>query len=239
MNRLRDIAPGVGLKLAGEIGKSGDEAVMTLLRFLSAEGENHIVRSHAFDTLRALGPAGFEPILSYLEEFDSFSEAVQVHIAKVLVRLVGETDAQQAMPALIALIERLITAQGAVIDCRSWHFIQQLKMEIHAVLASLGCRTALDDLMSLLGSGEELVFPVVIQSVGLIGGRRALKPLIRLHTLEGNETWLATEIRKAFRKIVRRGGVDEAELRRMSGLTPTQRTSLDYLLNARKRSGRS
>lgn len=239
VNQLRDIAPGVGLKLAGEIGLSGDDAVMTLLRFLSDEVENHVVRSHAFDTLRVLGHAGFEPVLSYLGEFDRFSDAAQVHIAKGLVRLVGEIDAQQARPALVTLIRRLRTAQEAGIDSRAWHFIQQIKMEIHAVLASLGCRTALDDLMSILGSGEELVFPVVIQSTGMIGGRPALKPLIRLHSLEGGETWLATEIRKAFRKIIRRDGIGEAELRRMSGLTPTQRISLNTMLGARKRNGRA
>ncbi len=239
VNRLRDSAPGVGRILAGEIGKSGDEAVMILLRFLSAEGENHVVRNHAFDALRALGDAGLDPILAYLGEFDQYDDATQVYIAKGLIRLAGEIDARRAEPELIRMIHRLIRAQEQGTIGRSWYFIQQIKMEIHAVLASLGCRSVLDDLMSLLGSGDELVFPVVIQSVGLIGDRRALRPLIRLHALEGEETWLATEIRKAFRKIVRREDMDLTELRRMSTLTPPQRTSLNQLLERRKRNGRS
>jgi HEAT repeat protein len=238
VSRLRDSSPGVGRKLASEIGNSGDEAVMTLLRFLSAEGENHVVRNHAFDALRALGAAGLGPILSYLGDFDQYDDAAQVYIAKGLIRLAGEIDAGRAEPEMIRLMHRLISVQEQGAFGRAWYFIQQIKMEIHAVLASQGCRTVLDDLMSLLGSGEELVFPVVIQSVGLIGDRRALRPLIRLRSLEGEETWLATEIRKAFRKIVRREGIDHDELRRMSTLTSSQRTSLEQLL-ARRRNGRS
>ncbi len=238
MNQLRDSAPGMGQKLAGEIGQSDNEGVMTLIRFLVAEGENHVVRTHAFDALRALGRAGLDPTLTYLRSFNHFDNATQVYIAKGLIRLVGDIDATRAKPDLIEMIQRLIGVQEQGAAGRAWHFIQQIKMEIHAVLASLNCRTVLDDLMGLLGSGDELVFPVVIQSVGLIGDRRALRPLIRLHALEGDETWLATEIRKAFRKIIRRENVDKADLIRMSALTPSQRTSLDRLLVARKRNGR-
>jgi hypothetical protein len=239
VNRLRDSSPGVGRKLAGEIGKSGDEAVMTLLRFLSAEGDNHVVRNHAFDTLRALGRTGLKPILQFLAAFDQFDDATQVYIAKGLIRLIGEIDGDEARPELITLIHRLIRVQERGTIGRAWYFIQQIKMEIHAVLASLDCREVLDDLMGILGSGEELVFPVVIQSVGLIGDRRALRPLIRLHALEGEGTWLAGEIRKAFRKILRREGVEPSELYRMSALTPPQRTSLDQLLEPGRRNGRS
>lgn len=240
MNQLRDSAPGVGRKLAGEIGQSDDEGVVTdLICFLVAEGENHVVRNHAFDALKALGRAGLDPTLSYLRSFDMFDNATQVYIAKGLIRLVGDIDAPLAKPDLIEMIQRLITVQAQGTAGRAWHFIQQIKMEIHAVLASLGCRTVLDDLMGILGSGDELVFPVVIQSVGLIGDRRALRPLIRLHALEGDETWLATEIRKAFKKIIRRENVDKADVLRMSALTPSQRTSLDQLLVARKRNGRA
>jgi hypothetical protein len=230
MNQLRDSAPGMGRKLAGEIGQSDHEGVMTLIFFLVAEGENHVVRTHAFDALRALGRAGLDPTLTYLRSFDHFDDATQVYIAKGLIRLVGDIDADRAKPDLLEMIQRLIAIQDQDTAGRAWHFIQQIKMEIHAVLASLDCRTVLDDLMGLLGSGDELVFPVVIQSVGLIGDRRALRPLIRLHALEGDATWLATEIRKAFRKIIRRENVNHSDLLRMSALTPSQRESLDRLL---------
>ncbi len=240
LNRLRDSAPGIGLELAGEIGQSNDQAVMQLIHFLSAEGENHVVRTHSFEALRALGTAGLKPILTYLRAFDQFDDATQVYIAKGLVRLVGEIDAEAAHPALITFISRLIDLQDEEgITDREWHFIQQIKMEIHAVLASIGCLTLRDDLMALLGRGEELVFPAVIQSVGLIGDRRAIVPLIRLHALEGEETWLATEIRKAFRKIVRREQIDSAELRQIPSLTTSQSTSLEQLLGTRRRISRS
>jgi hypothetical protein len=238
VGRLRDSAPGVGRQLADEISRSGDEAVMALLRFLSAEGENHIVRNHAFEALRTLGRQGMDPTLVYLREFDRFDDATQVYIAKGLVRLVGDIDADMAESELIGLIRRLIGVQEQGIAGRAWHFIQQIKMEIHAVLAANGCSTMLDDLLALLGSGEELVFPVVIQAIGLIGDRRALLPLLRLHALEGDETWLATEIRKSFRRIIRREGVDRAELGQMTGLTAADRTSLEQLLqSARRRNG--
>jgi hypothetical protein len=239
MNCLRDSSPGMGIQLASEIGHTGNDGVNALLCFLAEEGENHIVRNHAFDALQALGKVSLDPVLSYLHEFDRFSEATQVQIVKGLVRLVGSIAPAEASQALNLLIKRLVAVQESGINRRSWHFIQQIKMEIHAVLASLGCRSALDDLIALLGSGEEPVFPMVIQSVGLIGDRRALIPLIRLHALEGGETWLCTEIRKAFRKIIRRENVDEAELRNLSGFTPPQLASLDQLLQLRKRNGRA
>jgi len=238
VNMLRDSAPDVGRKLAGEIGRSGDDAVVTLLRFLSAEGENHVVRNHAFDALRALGSAGLGPVLAHLKAFDEYENPTRVYIAKGLVRLVGEIDDERVRPALLELMRRLITLQDEGAAGRAWHFMQQIKMEIHAVLASLNCRDMIDDLLGILGSGEEMVFPVVIQSVGAIGDRRALMPLIRLHALEGEETWLATEIRKAFRKIVRREKIDHSDLRALAGLTAEQQASLRNLLGARRRNGR-
>ena len=138
VGRLRDSAPGVGRQLADEIGQSGDDAVVALLRFLSAEGENHIVRNHAFEALRTLGQQGMGPTLAYLQEFEQFDDATQVYIAKGLIRLVGDIDADMAEPELIGLIRRLIKVQDQGIAGRAWHFIQQIKMEIHAVLAANG-----------------------------------------------------------------------------------------------------
>jgi hypothetical protein len=238
VNLLRDSAPGAGRKLAGEIGRSGDDAVVTLLRFLSAEGENHVVRNHAFDALKALGRGGLGPVLDHLKDFDDYENPTRVYIAKGLVRLVGEIDDERVRPALIGLMRKLIALQEKGATGRAWHFMQQIKMEIHAVLAGFGCRDMLDDLMVMLGAGEEMVFPVVIQSIGSIGDRRAILPLIRLHALEGEETWLSTEIRKAFRKVVRREKIDTAALSKTSGLTSKQQSSLQQLLDARRRNGR-
>lgn len=238
VNLLRDSAPGAGRKLAGEISRSGDAAVVTLLRFLSAEGENHVVRNHAFDALKVLGREGLGPVLAHLKDFEEYENPTRVYIAKGLVRLVGEIDDERVRPALIELMRRLIALQEQGAAGRAWHFMQQIKMEIHAVLAGLGCRDMLDDLLGILGAGEEMVFPVVIQSIGAIGDHRAMIPLIRLHALEGEETWLATEIRKAFRKIVRREKVDTAALAETAGLTAAQQSSLQQLLDARRRNGR-
>jgi len=240
VGRLRNSAPGVGRELAIEIERSGDDAVQALLCFLSAEGDNHIVRNHAFEALRTLGHCGMLPVLTYLRDFDQFDDATQVYIAKGLVRLVGDIDAESAEPELIELMLRLIRVQEEGTTGRAWHFIQQIKMEIHVVLADNGCSSMLDDLTALLGSGDELVFPVVIQAVGMIGDHRTVLPLIRLHALEGEETWLATEIRKAFRKIIRREGMDRTDLDRLYELTAKQAASLEKLLQgARRRSSKT
>ena len=63
-------------------------------------------------------------------------------------------------------------------------FYQSVRIKIHHLLGEMDSPDGLDDLLALLGDGNKRVQGEIIETLGKIGNKNTLIPLIRMHPIE-------------------------------------------------------
>ncbi|MFH1230436.1 MAG: hypothetical protein V1709_02950 [Planctomycetota bacterium] len=109
-------------------------------------------------------------------------------------------------------------------------FYQMVRMKLHCLLGEMDSTAGLDDLLALLGDGNKRVNGEIIETLGKIGNKNVLIPLIRLYPIEANVSELGSRyIKLTCREIIRREKISKSD-RIFGNLTDVEKDSLDKIL---------
>lgn len=109
-------------------------------------------------------------------------------------------------------------------------FYQSVRIKIHTLLGEMNSPVGLDDLLALLGDGNKRIQGEVIETLGKIGNKNTLIPLIRMYPIEANISELgARYIKLTCREIVRREKISKSD-QIFCNLTEPEKDTLDKIL---------
>lgn len=109
-------------------------------------------------------------------------------------------------------------------------FYQMVRMKLHYLLGEMNSTAGLDDLLELLGDGNKRVTGEIIETLGKIGNKNALIPLIRLYPIEAEVSELgARYIKLTCREIIRREKILKSD-RIFDNLNGSEKDNLDKIL---------
>lgn len=113
-------------------------------------------------------------------------------------------------------------------------FYQMVRVKLHYLLGEMNSTAGLDDLLELLGDGNKRVYGEIIETLGKIGNKNALVPLIRLYPIEANISELGSRyIKLTCREIIRREKISKSD-HIFDNLSGPEKDTLDKILAGSK-----
>ncbi len=158
--------------------------------------------------LKEMGGMSHEAVLNYLKKVYSIQNYKQFIVIMGLLDVLADYPNQRLEAPLLRLLDRFQALQKKKLHARQTEILRLFRMSIHSILAEIGSREALEDLLKLL-EPEALEEFDPLDSIEKIGDRRALLPLLDLY-LKEKEKKISSRARKTkriFREIAIREGV--------------------------------
>ncbi|MBI2931027.1 MAG: HEAT repeat domain-containing protein [Planctomycetes bacterium] len=215
-----------------KFGKAAAEAIVNSLITKSPQLNALLSFTKA---LEEIGKPAVNVIIHALDHIQDVRTPEEVYVLEGFVETLGRLGDRRAVPTLAQQLDKLNAAiarnhnKGLVEACTA------AKVRIQLILSELGSKAGLEDLLQMLGDGRRRVRDGVVESLGRIGDRRALIPLVRLYAVEDDVSLAnAEDIRDAFRQIMRREHIacDDGVLRE---LNPEDQVTLEKLLPKARR----
>jgi hypothetical protein len=209
------------------LGKYGQEAAEALVDTLLKKSDHPHALANFSDALAHIGKPSVTVLLHGLTHIVEVKRVEDVYLLESFVDLVGvQHDRRAAGPLLdqLAKLNRAIKRNG---NKQLVHCCESAKVKVHRLLADLGEKGGLDDLLDMLGDGRKRVRDGVVDAVTRLGDRRALVPLVRLYDIEEHVSFSGAQfIKEAIREIARRERVT-ADDRLFKDLTAAEKAVLD------------
>jgi hypothetical protein len=158
--------------------------------------------------LKEMGGLGHEAVLHHLMKVRSIQDYKQFIVVMGLLDVLADYPSKKMEKSLLQLLARFRTMRKSGLNVRQLGILKLFRVGIHSILAGIGSREALDDLLKLLEPRTVGEFDP-LGAIEKIGDRRAFMPLLDLYGLE-KEKGLPSRVRrikKVFRKIAVREGI--------------------------------
>lgn len=185
--------------------KYGEDAAQALVGALMNKSLPAQAVSTISEALEGIGKRSILPLVGAMNHLADLRTPEEAFLLECIIETVGRIRDRRAVPALLeqfAKLNRAIRRNGnrVLVDA-----CESARVRIHLILSELGERSALDDLLAMLGDGRGRVRDGIVRAVAKSGDRRALLPLLRLHEIESPVSYAgAHDIREALRDIFRR-----------------------------------
>jgi HEAT repeat protein len=214
----------------GELGKYGQMAAEALVDALMKKPEHPHVVANFSDALAEIGKPSLNVILHAFSHFVEVKRPRDIYLLESFVDLLGVLHDRRAVAPLLEQLARLNQAAAGSPDRQFQLCCESAKIRIHRLLADLGDKGGLEDLLTMLGDGRKRVRDGVVEALTRAGDQRALVPLLRLYDIEEHVSCSGAQfIKEAIREIVRREHVT-AEDRLFKDLTPEEKNTLERVL---------
>lgn len=198
-----------------ELAKHGELAARVLVEALLSKSIPSNEVSSVAEALEEIGKPALDTIVSALDQNREITNADEAFKFESLIEILGNLNERRVAQPLVRQLPKLQQALQRSTDRALRDACESARVRIHRILSEDGERSALDDLLAILGDGRARVRDGIVEAVGRIGDERALLPLARLHEIEDDVSFAgAQQIRDSFREIVRRvNGKTEQTLR--------------------------
>lgn len=212
------------------LGKFGEEAAEALVDNLLKKPDHPHALANFSDALAEIGKPSLNVLLHALNHVVEIRRAEDVYLLESFVELLGTMPDRRAAAPLLEQLAKLDRRMKKNHDKQVVFCCEAAKVKIHRILANLGEKGGLDDLLGMLGDGRRRVRDGVVDALTRIGDRRALVPLVRLYDIEEHVSYSGAQfIKEAFREIARREhvGADDKEF---LAVEPSERALIEKLL---------
>jgi len=212
------------------LGKFGEEAAEALVDSLLKKPDHPHALANFSDALAEIGKPSLNVLLHALNHIVEIRRAEDVYLLESFVELLGTMPDRRVAAPLLEQLGKLDRRMKKNHDKQVVICCEAAKVKIHRILANLGEKGGLEDLLAMLGDGRRRVRDGVVDALTRVGDRRALVPLVRLYDIEEHVSFSGAQfIKEAFREIVRREHVT-ADDKEFAALEPNERPLLEKLL---------
>jgi HEAT repeat protein len=236
---IKDLSSGdyeVRTASARMLGTFGEEAAEALVDTLIKK-PGHPALTTFSEALAEIGKPSLNVLLHGLTHIQEIRKEEDVYLLESFVELLAPMAERRVAAPLLEQLAKLDRRVKKNHDKQIAHCCEAAKIKIHRVLAGLGEKGGLDDLLALLGDGRKRVRDGVVDALTRVGDRRAIVPLIRLYDIEEHVSFSGAQfIKEALREIARRERV-QADDKMFKDLAPAERAILEKVL-PKARNGR-
>jgi len=212
------------------LGRFGEEAAEALVdSLLKKPAQDHALANFS-DALAEIGKPSINVILHGFNHVVEIRKVEDVYLLESFVELLAPIADRRVVAPLLEQLAKLDKRMKKNHDKQVVHCCEAAKIKIHRILAGLGEKGGLDDLLATLGDGRKRVRDGVVDALTKVGDRRALVPLVRLYDIEEHVSFSGAQfIKEAFREIARREAV-AADHKIFKELAPAERAILEKIL---------
>jgi HEAT repeat protein len=212
------------------LGRFGEEAAEALVDSLLKKPAQTNALANFSDALAEIGKPSINVLIHGLDHIVEIRKVEDVYLLESFVELLGTLRDRRAAAPLLEQLRKLEARMKSNHDKQLVHCCEAAKVKIHRILAQLGEKGGLEDLLKMLGDGRKRVREGVVDALTRVGDRRALVPLVRLYDIEEHVSFSGAQfIKEAFREIARREPV-AADDRLFKELSPAERAILEKIL---------
>jgi HEAT repeat protein len=212
------------------LGRFGEEAAEALVDSLLKKPAQTNALANFSDALAEIGKPSVNVLIHGLNHIVEIRKAEDVYLLESFVDLLGTLRDRRAAAPLLEQLRKLDERMRKNHDKQVVHCCEAAKVKIHRILAGLGEKGGLEDLLKMLGDGKKRVRDGVVDALTRVGDRRALVALVRLYDIEEHVSFSGAQfIKECFREIVRREGVG-ADDKLFKELSPAERGLLEKIL---------
>jgi hypothetical protein len=186
------------------------------------------------EALESIGKPSAAPIADAVQNFRELKTPDDVFLLESLIVTLGGIDDRTTTPAIREQLPRLRRATKENGSHLFSDACESARVCIHSILSERGDRSAVNDLLKLLGDGRSRVRDGIAQALARVGDRRALVPLARLYRIETGVSFAGAQIiREALRDIARReqATIDDPAFARLS---QDERATVEQILRKGK-----
>ncbi len=188
-----------------ELGKYGQAAAEALVEALVKKPDRPHALANFGDALAEIGKPSVNVILHALTHITEIRRPQDANLMESFVDLLAPFRDRRVAGPLLEQLGKLNRAMASTDDRQLQHCCESVKVRIHRLLADLGEKGGLDDLLAMLGDGRKRVRNGLVDAVHRVGDRRALVPLLRLYDIEEHVSCSGAQfIKEAVREIARR-----------------------------------
>lgn len=188
-----------------ELEKYGEDAASAIVDTLWQKSDQPRAVSSLTEALEEIGKPCVNVLIHALSHIAEVRTPGHAYLLENLIETLGRLHDRRAAEPLAKQLGKLNEAIARNHNRALVDICEAAKVRIHRVLAEMGDRGGVEDLLATLGDGRRRVRDGVVQALTRVGDRRALLPLLRLYMVEDDVSLSgAGAIRTAFREIVRR-----------------------------------
>lgn len=216
------------------LGKFGEKAAEALVDTLIKKPD-HPALTNFSDALAEIGKPSINVILHGFNHIQEIRKVEDVYLLESFVELLVPIADRRVAAPLLEQLAKLDKRMKRNHDKQVVNCCEAAKIKIHRILAGLGEKGGLDDLLAMLGDGRKRVRDGVVDALTRVGDRRAIAPLVRLYDIEEHVSFSGAQfIKEAIREIARREklSVDDKAFK---DLAAAERAILEKLLPKAKR----
>lgn len=211
------------------LGKFGEEAAEALVDTLIKKPD-HPALTNFSDALAQIGKPSINVILHGFTHIQEIRKVEDVYLLESFVELLAPIAERRVAAPLLDQLAKLDRRMKKNHDKQVTHCCEAAKIKIHRILAGLGEKGGLDDLLAMLGDGRKRVRDGVVDALTRVGDRRAIVPLVRLYDIEEHVSFSGAQfIKEALREIARREHV-QADDKMFKDLSPAERAILEKVM---------
>ena len=212
-----------------ELGKYGQAAAEALVDALLKKQDHPHALTNFSDALAEIGKPSLNVILHAFSHILEVKDPRDVYLLESFVDLLSVLHDRRAVAPLLEQLAKLNRVSAANGDRQLQNCCESGRIRIHRLLADLGEKGGLEDLLSMLGDGRKRVRDGVVETLHRVGDRRALVPLLRLYDIEEHVSCSGAQfIKEAIREIARRERVTPED-RLFKDLTAEEKASLEHV----------
>lgn len=220
---------------ASQLEKYGSDAAEAIVDTLIKKSDEPHKLANFSDALAEIGKPSLNVILHALNHISDIRREQDVYVLQSFVDLLDLLRDRRAVTPLLEQLGKLDAAIKRNHNKQLVHCAETAKVRIHRLLAGLGERGGLDDLLGMLGDGRRRVRDGVVDTLARVGDKRAVAPLVRLHIIEEPVSYSgANVIKEAIRDIARRENVSADDRGLKKDLTAEEKAVLESLLSRAK-----
>ena len=217
------------------LGKFGEEAAEAIVDSLIKKPD---ALTNFSDALAEIGKPSINVILHAFNHVVEIRKVEDVYLLESFVELLVPIADRRVSAPLLEQLAKLDKRMKKNHDKQVVHCCEAAKIKIHRVLAGLGEKGGLDDLLATIGDGRKRVRDGVVDALTRVGDRRAIVPLIRLYDIEEHVSFSGAQfIKEAVREIARREHISVDD-KFFKDLVPAERAILEKVLPKVKAAGR-
>ena len=191
-------------------------------------------RGRLAGAIEAIGRSAATVLEHVLQSHGRIHTPHDVYLLETLAESLARIADRRAIPVLRGQVQRLDSALATRPGEELKSIAEGARGRLLTLLADLGDASVAEPLQRLLGDGRSRVEESVLQGLARVGDSRALKPLLRLFSVEQNVSDYGSRlIRTVFREIARRTRT-ERDACCFEGLPADERVLLDRMFPARR-----
>ena len=213
-----------------ELEKYGEDAAEALVDTLIKKAGDPSKYPNFSDALAEIGKPSLNVILHALNHIVEIKRSEDIYLLESFLGPLGLLQDRRSVAPLTDQVGKLNAAIKRNHNKQLVHCAESAKVRIHRLLIELGEKTGVDDLLEMLGDGRTRVRDGVVDSLGRVGDRRALVPLVRLYTIEEPVSFSGAQvIKEAVREIARRENVTPEDRSFKRELSAEEKAGLERL----------